>query len=94
MRLASLPILVFIVTATVTKFASSLNNKKTNHNTIILDWHEYNYAGDTEKFPVVSFVGTEEEAQLAFGCIDVGPKICARAYDLNNIPTDYYLTKY
>ena len=94
MKLNHLPIFVFIVTAIATTVISSFTNIKAKRSTIILDWHEYNYAGDTEKFPVVSFVGTEDEAQLAFGCIDVGPKICARAYDLNNIPTDYYLTKY
>ncbi|HEY8396460.1 MAG TPA: hypothetical protein VIK80_00885 [Flavihumibacter sp.] len=67
--------------------ASSMDNEP------VYRWHEYNWAGTAEIYPPVIFEGTPTEAMIMFNCWDSGFRVCARAYEFNNIPTGIYLMK-
>jgi uncharacterized protein YxeA len=56
-------------------------------------WHKYNPAGTSELSPVVTFVGTANDAKSAFNCPDGLSVICARAYDEEGTPLDVYVRK-
>lgn len=85
---------IFALVMAIGFSAFTVNSSNTsNQNEPVYRWHQYNSAGTAELSPVVELIGTATEARDAFDCPEGTSVNCARAYEMDQTRTDFFIKK-